>query len=141
VPMEEDLVARLAGVAPIAAIFDSRISWFELPRAAGLPAIMLTMVYPGEDWTHQGPMALTAPRVQFDVWGLDDTTVATGARLIKAEMQRLDAVTVGDTEFLPPAILELSQPSKDQIGGTESVPGLPVYRWLLDMSFSCQPAT
>lgn len=140
-PMEEDLVARLAGVAPIAAIFGTRVSWFELPRSAGLPAIMLSMVYPGEDWTHAGPMGLVNPRVQFDVWGLDDTSVATGARLIKAEMQRLDPVTIGDTEFLPPAIVEGSQPMRDQIGGTESLEGVPAYRWMLDISFFCQPAT
>jgi hypothetical protein len=86
-------------------------------------------------------MALTAPRVQFDHWGEDATIVAALARLTKAEMQRTDAVIVGDTEFLPPATLELSQPMRDQIGGTDSAPGLPVYRWMLDMSFNCQPAT
>jgi len=139
--MEEDLVARLVGVPAIAAIIGTRAAWFELPRAEGLPAIMLTMVYPGENWTHEGPMALASPRVQFDAFGQDDTTVATLARLIKAEMQRTDSVIVGDTEFLPPATLELSQLMKDQIGGTDMMPGLPVYRWLLDFNFNCQPAT
>jgi hypothetical protein len=86
--MEEDLVARLTGVAEIGALVGTRVSWFELPRAGGLPAVMLTMVYPGEDWTHEGPMALTAPRVQFDLGarGFDSRALA---RLIKAEMQRL----------------------------------------------------
>jgi hypothetical protein len=45
--MEEDLVARLTGVAEIGALVGTRVSWFELPRAGGLPAVMLTMVYPG----------------------------------------------------------------------------------------------
>lgn len=146
--MERDLITRLLAVAEIAALVGDRVSWFELARpdpgdtwSAALPAILLTNAAPGQSWTHQGPNALINPRVQIDVYSEIDGTTEALADLIKAEMQRLDEVVAGDTRFLPPAPIHIWNPHKDQIAGTEALPGVPVFCWLIDLSFFCQPAT
>lgn len=96
--MEEDLVARLAAAAPIAAIQEDRASWFERPRREGLPATVLTKVSPNRDYLLSGePDGLDSPRIQFDFYADDDDDAKALARATLAEMEQ--ARTVGDTIF------------------------------------------
>lgn len=135
--LETDLVARLNAVPALAAA-GATASWFELPR---YPGVLLSMIWPGREWTHQGPQPLVTPRVQMDVYAKEFEVADVLRQAIQAEMERTDVVTVGETVFLPPALLENSQPMKDSIGDVGGSEGMPLYRWMLEFSFSAKPAT
>jgi len=95
--MEEDLVARLVADAGVSAIVGEVVSWFERNRDDPLPALVLTKVSPGRDYTHAGGDGLDGPRVQFDCLGtMGDEAVAL-KRAVVACME--PAATVGDTMF------------------------------------------
>ena len=100
--LEEDLLTRIAGVATTLGGPVTRVSWFELPRETWKRAVLLTPVFPGDEWTHEGVNGLARPRVQIDVYGDVREAVTALARAVKAELQRTDPVTVGSTKFLPP---------------------------------------
>jgi hypothetical protein len=127
--MEEALVARMVGVAPIAAIIGDRAAWFERPRADGLAALTFTKVTPGREWTHDGPDGLDRPTVQFDCWGLSDAEVAALARAVLAEMETLGEVTVAEWTFHE-AQLEFENWSVEDLDGD-----VKVFRAQLDFSF------
>ena len=91
--MEAALVVRLGENAPVAAIVattsDSAkaISWEGFQRGDGYPAIALTMISPGEDWTHEGPDGLDRPRVRFDLRARDAVTLQTLVDAVKTLMR------------------------------------------------------
>ena len=107
--MKADLVTRLAGDAAISAIVNTAldteeaISWHGFQRGDNYPAIMLTMITPGEEWTHDGVDPIERPRVRFDIRGADADVLETLSVAIKAEMR--GAADVSDTRFHP-AMLE-----------------------------------
>lgn len=132
--MEEALVARLAGAAPIAAfvVDGSRVSWFERPNPS--PALRLTKVSPGQEWTMAGPDGLDGPRVQITAFANDPDVVAALARAVRTEMQRTVPVTVAGTLFHP-ASLELERwPEPDDLDGGERI-----YCVVQDFEFYHQP--
>lgn len=129
--MEEALVARLRAATAVAAIAGTRVSWFERPRRGGLPCVVLTMVSPGREWTHEGPDGLDRPRVQFDCWAESDTASLALARAVLAEMEQPG--TVADWVFHE-AALETQRTDIDDLDG-----GKKLFRVSLDLSFFHQP--
>lgn len=126
-PMEDDLLARLKAAAPIAAIVGQAINWFDRPRGT-FPAITLTKVSPGRNWTFDAPDGLDQPRVQFDFWALKKAQVAALARATLAEMEQ--PRTVGTTAF-EPADLDLERwPEAEDADGVG-----PVFRIQMDLTF------
>lgn len=127
-PFEEALRDRLLGAPAVAAIVGEAISWFGRDRAGGLPELTLSHITPGEDWTHDGPMALAEARVQFDAWAADADVALALKRAVKAEMQV--AADMSGWRF-EPAILEVEQSSDEgEQGG-----GDPLFRVRQDFLF------
>lgn len=94
--MEEALVARLVAADTSA---DDRISWFGRARGDGVPAIELTLISPGEEWTHDGPDGIDEPRVRMDLYAASDVEAVALGREVRAEMQVHR--TVGGVLFHP----------------------------------------
>lgn len=94
--MEENLVSRLVALGTTAG---SRVSWFGRQRGDALPAIQLTKVYPGRDWTMAEPDNLDRPRVQIDCWAASAGAAATLARAVRSGME--SSATVSTTLFHP----------------------------------------
>jgi len=115
-PMEEDLLARLGTAAPIAALVADRVDWFDRPRA--LPALTLTKVSPGREWTMSGPDGLDEPRVQIDAWALTKAGVGALARAVLAEMEQ--PRDVGATSFHE-ASVEFDRWSTEDVAGVGTV--------------------
>jgi hypothetical protein len=106
------LVARLAAVPAIAAITGANIAWLERPRRGALPAITLTMIYPGREYTHEGADELDMPLLQFDFWGEDADDLRALADLVITEMERqphVDVAPGGGVVRFHPAFLERDQ--------------------------------
>ncbi len=136
---QEDLRTRLLGLPSLAAI-TGNVSWYDLPRGLWSAAVLLTEVSPGEGWTHDGPMTLLNPRVQFDCYAEAATDVRTLEGIIKDELQRLDDVTIGDTVFSPPAQLQIRLRTREELTGSDSQPARTLYRVMQDFSFFTRPA-
>lgn len=132
--MEEALVTRFAGVSAIAAIAGANIAWFERPRVGGLPALTIDKVTPGSDWTMSGPDGLDGPRIQTDCWASSDAEAVALARAVRAEMERVDPVTVGGWIFHP-ASLEFERWSTERLDGD-----VKVFRVQQDFEFYHQAA-
>ncbi|WP_408585918.1 DUF3168 domain-containing protein [Novosphingobium sp.] len=101
--MEADLVARLDADAGVGALVGrdasdvATISWGLPVQGAPWPALVLTKISPGREYTHSGHDGLDGPRVQIDV--LAETDVAADA-LAKAVIACMEApATVGGTKF------------------------------------------
>ena len=107
-PMEENLVARLSALAT-----GATVDWFDRPRGS-FPAIVLTKVSPGRDWTMDGPDGLDEPRVQIDCWSRRKDEAAGLARSVLAELEQ--ERTVGTTLFHP-ASLESERYAADDLDG------------------------
>ena len=126
--MEEDLVTRLTGVAGISAIVGAQVSWFWFQRGETGGRIALSMISPGESWTHEGPDGLPHPRVQIDCRHEDPDTLAALKRLVVAEMQTESIA--GGTKFHP---AELA--GEQGVNEGEQDGGLHSYRASLDFIF------
>lgn len=137
--LEEDLRTRLLALPEVKAA-KAVISWYELSREKWPVAVLLTAVGPGEGWTHTGVTGLVNPRVQIDVYGDKEAVVTALARTIKADLQRLDRVTIGGTIFQPPSTLNARFFDTQQIGGTDSGAGRKVYRVMQDFSLWAKQA-
>lgn len=127
-PMEEDLVARLTGDAAVAAIVGQRVSWFGRQRGDGFPALVLSKISPGREWTHDGPDELDRPRVQIDAYSDDPDEALALSRAVRAEMET--TADVGDTRFHP-AMIDTDQLVDDgELDG-----GQPLFRAVQDYQF------
>ena len=125
--------ARLLANATINSASGGKIAWDD---RTGLPALVLTKVAPGREWTHAGPDALVNPRVQIDSYGSTRPQALALADAVQAEMERLDAVTAGGWVFTPPAFIEndLSRGAQDLPGGGKA------YLITHDYTFRAKPA-
>lgn len=85
-PMEPALVGRLQQSADIALFAGVQFSWFGFNRSERGPRIALTLVTPGEEWTHDGPDGLNDPRVRFDILGEDAAQITDLAHAVTREM-------------------------------------------------------
>lgn len=95
--MEEALVARLLASASLAAIFGTRIFWDDLPQSTTYPALRLTNITPGRDYTHDGHDGLSDPLVQFDSFGRSKGEATRGARALIATLEQ--TATQGSIKF------------------------------------------
>lgn len=86
-PMEEALLARLRGATAIAAIVGDYVDWFDRARGSD-QALRLTLVDPGEEWTHNGPDGLDDARVRIEAWARDKDTLMALKRAVRAEMRQ-----------------------------------------------------
>ncbi|HEX8555777.1 MAG TPA: DUF3168 domain-containing protein [Sphingomonas sp.] len=127
--MEAALLTRLTGNAPIAAIVNDRVDWFDRPTT--LPALTLTKVSPGREWTMDGPDGLDEPRIQIDAWATRKDTVGALAAAVLAEMEQ--ERVAGDWRFHP-ASVEFERWSVEDVAGVG-----PVFRIQQDFAFYHQP--
>ena len=124
--MEGDLVALLGGNTDIAALIGKAgtvptISW-GLPRqGAPWPALVITMIAPGRDYTHSGWDGLDGPRIQIDA--LAETDVAALA-LADAVLAAIEAGGMGNGRKFEPGFQE-DRTTIDE-GNLEG--GRPLYR-------------
>jgi Protein of unknown function (DUF3168) len=114
--MEAALITRLNAVPAITGLTGDRISWFDRVRGDGLPALVLTQISPGREYTHDGPDELDRPRVRFDCWADDQVSAKALARAVLTTME--SAADVGDVRFWP-AELQVARdlPEAEQDGG------------------------
>lgn len=103
--LQEALHARLIASGPLNALIGSSIHWGLRPQGRPLPAIVLTKVAPGQEWTYSGPGVTINPRVQFAYFGDDYPSLSPIVNATQAEMQRLTRLTISGWTFLPPAAL------------------------------------
>lgn len=116
--MDQALIAKLLGNAALAALVAS-VSWDERPESGTLPAIVLTLVAPGRDYTHGGWDGLNETLVQFDVWGSEPDVVFQIAAAIPAAIEGVSQVAGWE---IGPAFLEADVADRDELGGA------PVFR-------------
>jgi hypothetical protein len=127
-------LARLKA-STVSTLVAGRITWGGRPETGKLPAIVLSKVAPGREWTHEGPNPLVNPWVQVDIWGPSDT-VTPIAEALQIEMERLDDATAGGWTFKPPAMLVGDQgPAPEDLTG-----GGQAYRIIHEYRFYAQPA-
>lgn len=100
--MEEALVERVKADAVIGPLVGDVVSWFDRQRGDPLPAVTLTQVSPGREWTHSGPDGLDRPRVRLDIWSRDADQAAAMGRALLAMMETdevVDGVRFHPAEF------------------------------------------
>lgn len=130
--MEEALRAKLLASPAIAAMV-AVVAWGARPDATALPAITLSQVGAGRNYTHDGADDLTAPLIQFDYWAASQWEAVQLERLVTTEMETpstVDGVAFGI------AFLESQQDfdPEDIDGGTT------VYRRIADWRVYSQPS-
>lgn len=132
--MEEALLARLRGATTLEPLTGDRIDWYDRPRfdhdaqIDTLPAISLTPVSPGEEWTHDGPDGLDEARVRFECWGRTKAEAVAVKRALRTEMHALRDVS--GWRFHP-ASLETARGERDD--GNDG--DVPLFRETLDFLF------
>ena len=133
--MEADLLARLGAVTGLDPL-GGRIAWMERPRKSSpeFPALVLTIVSPGRDWTHDGPDNLDRPRVQCDFYGASPAQLRDLFVAFRDEMETMPYVDVGDTRFHP-AMLDTQRdlPAEDLSDGVR------IFRINADFQFYHEP--
>ena len=93
-PMEEALLARLRAAPTLVPFTGDRWDWYDRPRlddddgGETIPAGSLTLVDPGEEWTHDGPDGLDEARVRFELWARDKATLVAAKRALRSEMHK-----------------------------------------------------
>lgn len=93
-----DLITRLTGDAPLAAVFGQRIAFFEAARSwTDYPRLVLQEISPGREYTHSGADGLDRPRVQFDIFSLNEAALFDGETALIIAMERQQVV--GGTRF------------------------------------------
>lgn len=129
--MEADMLARLVGVAGLSPV-GTRIAWGERPRGSSpeFPALVLTQVSPGREWTHDGPDGLDFPRVQFDFYGPSPEQLRTLFIALRDELEATPFTDQGGTRFHQ-AFLET------RVGPTaeDLVDGVRIFRIRCDFQF------
>ncbi|MFO6447864.1 DUF3168 domain-containing protein [Erythrobacter sp. NE805] len=84
----QDLLARLRETEALAAVFGTRIAWFEASRSwEAFPRLVLQEISPGREYTHDGPDGLDGPRVQFDIYAETDAGLLAGETALIAAME------------------------------------------------------
>lgn len=130
--MQAALVARLTAASALSALIGNRVSWFERPRRGGLPAVTLTRVAPGRDYTMDGTSQLEFAWVQFDLWSSNMDQLAALEAVVIAEMET--AASVGGVVFEPGFLEGNRSFDPEDLEG-----GVRVYRAALDFRFYHEP--
>jgi hypothetical protein len=129
--METDLLTRLqavAGLAPVA----PRIAWLERKRSATpeFPALVLTLIAPGREYTHSGPDGLDRAWVQFDFYGQSATQLWALFAALQAAIEAPTPVDVGGTRFHIAMLNNKRHPEPEDLAG-----GGRVFRLRADFQF------
>lgn len=138
-PMEEDLVARLAADATVASLIGrdtdgvASISWGDPVQASPSPWLVLTLVYPGRDYDHNGPTGQDEPRVQIDSMAITNDQCAALARAVRGCLE--PGGVVGATRFHE-AFLD----GESWIDEGEQDGGVPLFRISQDYIFMHEEA-
>lgn len=88
--LEEGLVARLIRAAPLAPVHQrvaNRVWWLERPEGSQLPALVLTMIWPGTEYNHEERVDLLYARIQFESFGKTYLEAKQVSRAVTAEME------------------------------------------------------
>ena len=129
--MEADLLTRLGAVTGLAPL-SGRIAWIERPRKSSpeFPALVMTIVSPGRQWTLSGPDNLDRPRIQFDFYGTSLDQLRDLFAAFRDEMETTPFVDVGATRFHP-AMLDTQRdmPAEDLANG------IRIFRFNADFQF------
>lgn len=123
--MEEALVAWLVSAGTLA---EDRVSWFQRVRGDAVPAITLSKISPGRDYTHDGPDELDLPRVQFDAWAETDELAVALARQIRPLIEG-GGISEGNLFHPGELVGELWAAEGEQDGGAQ------LYRAMQDFQF------
>jgi hypothetical protein len=141
--MHDHLRARLIA-SPVGALVPAvngirAISWGERPPGAGFPAIVLTLITPGRDYTHSGFDNLPRPRVQFDVMATTVGAVNALSATLITELESQDDVVSGGTtvRFHHGFIVADQGPIADDLGGGTGGVGADarVFRRVIECEF------
>lgn len=132
--MEADLVTFLganAGVAAAAGITGGAlsISWGLPKQGWPWPALVISMVDPGREYTHGGADGLDGPRVQFDALAETDVAATALADAVRAAIEA--GGTVAGARKFHPGWLE-SRTTVDE-GNLEG--GRPLFRVMQEFQF------
>ena len=100
--MQEALRAKLLANAALAARV-REIVWDERNQNGPLPALVLTLISPGREYTHDGWDGLNDSRVQADVWA---KTPAEALAVFRALVPAIEPETTVGGWILGPAFLE-----------------------------------
>lgn len=123
--MEEALVARLLAASAISAIVGGRVNWGERPQKEGLPAITLSVISPGRNYTHGGADDLASPRVQIDCWARTYLSAKSLARAVRDTLE--PPATQGAIKFSASFLDGERDLGPEDVGG-----GAKVFRISLD---------
>jgi len=125
----QDLIARLRGDAALAAVFGTRIAFFEAARSwSAYPRLVLQEVSPGREYTLAGPDGLDSPRVQFDIFAETDASLLAGEAALIEEMEI--GATEGGTRFAPGFLEARSMPDPGDLANQRRI-----LRLALDFTF------
>jgi hypothetical protein len=129
--MESDLLTRLGAVAGLSPL-GARIAWFERPRKAvpEFPALVLTLVSPGREWTLGGPDGLDRPRMQFDLYGPSVTELRALFAVLRDALEARPFADVGATRFHP-AMLDTQR----DLPAEDLTDGVRIFRISADFQF------
>ncbi len=115
-----DLIARLRADAGLAAVFATRIAFFEAARSWKLyPQLILQEISPGREHNHDGFDGLEGPRVQFDIYADDEAHLWSGEAALIAAMEA--GGDRGGTRFHRGFLQGRSMPDPEDLGNNRSL--------------------
>lgn len=89
--MEEDFLARLTSWEPLAALVGDRIAWGWRQQGVGFPAVTLSRIDPGHQYTMTGRIRTTDALVQIDCWAASKAQAAETERAVVAALDTFKA--------------------------------------------------
>src|SRR3546814_7924199 len=109
--MEEALTARLIAAATI---FGDAIHWGIAPQGTPLPYLVLTIITPGREYTHDGADATGNPRTQFSAYGRTAVEALAGQEAGRDLIEQPGII--GAVKFTPPLHARERGPIDDDLG-------------------------
>src|SRR3546814_1166510 len=110
--MEEALTARLIAAATI---FGDAIHWGIAPQGTPLPYLVLTIITPGREYTHDGADATGNPRTQFSAYGRTAAEALAGQEAVRDLIEQPGIV--GAVKFTPAIQASERGPIDEDLGG------------------------
>jgi len=113
--MEEALTARLLAAPGVAAIFGDAIHWGIAPQGTPLPYLVLTIITPGREYTHDGADQTGNPRTQFSAYGNTAAEALAGQKAVRDLIEQPGVV--GAVRFTPAIQASERGPTDEDLGG------------------------
>lgn len=126
-----DHIALLAADAAITAT-GAQIAWVERPRAGGFPALVMSIVSPGRDYTHSGPDNLDRPLLQYEVFAADSEQMDAITLAVRNCMESIpvEGRLIGGTRFFPAQMVRFADRAPEVLGD-----GTRIYSFTFDLAF------